>query len=500
MPRPQLRALRLLATAAFVAATTMAAGIQPQATMPPLEDGISFWAQRTPNFPIVPGQAFDLVVVRNVAVGPLHFTEVVDGNPVELGPAGSWEPWGVVNGLPGFRTTFQISNPTEGTHTYQAIFDDDGTHSAITKSTEVDVAKVPTSITMQVFWNPTQTNHEVVFSPGLQTDGSGVQVTGDFVWRDMDTNAVIASYELPGEYALRFTPTSPGTRHIRAEYSGAETYEASVSDVVTLTITNDRVEATGVTIDVANFYPYKDGYRDVVKIKGTRLEPISVAVSIYNSSNRRVRTMWLAQGSGAYSLAWNGRSNAGNLQPAGKYRIVQVLTDPAGMRLSVTKYVNLSNKRIYYSTKYVTKNGSSVSVVGHTGNGSVTVSTTTGIARVRASSGSWAGAGYQFTLPSATLYKSISFQAYVKGALSVPTNWIGIQNFKTCAISTKWYEDCFERWEAIGSGSGVPEWHWTSGSVSNNITGRTARGLVSVYFGSAYVYKVRMKVTIGVLK
>ena len=498
MPRPRLRALRFLVASTLLAGTTMAAN-QPQATMPPLEDGISFWAERTPNFPIVPGQSFDLVVVRNVPVGPLHFAEVVDGTPVDLGPAGTWEPWGEVNGSPGFRTKFQISNPTEGTHAYQAIFDDDGTHQAITKSTEVEVSKVPTSITIQVFYNPTQTNHEVVFSPGLHTDGSGVQLTGDFIWRDMDTDTVIKSGTV-NDQVLQFTPTSPGTRHIRAEYSGAETYEASVSDVVALVVTNDRVEASGVTIDVSNFYPYRDGYRDVVKIKGTRLEPASVAVSIYNSSNRRVRTMSLARASGAYTLSWNGRSNGGTLQPAGKYRIVQLLTDAAGMRLTVTKYVNLSNKRIYYSTKYVTKNGSSISAVGQVGSASTTVSMSTGIARMRASSGSWTGAGYQFSLPSATVYKSISFQAYTKGGLSVPTNYIGIQNFKTCAPSYGWHEECFERWRAIGSSTGRPVWAGTSGSVTNNRTGRTARGIISVYYGTVYVYKVRMKVVVGVLK
>ena len=119
---------------------------------------------------------------------------------------------------------------------------------------------------------------------------------------------------------------------------------------------------------------------------------------------------------------------------------------------------------------------------------------------MRASNGGWTGVGYQFSLPSATVYKSISFQAYVKGFLSIPTNYIGIQNFKTCAPSYGWHEECFERWEAGGSGSGVPEWHWTSGSTTTNRTGRTARGMVSVYSGTAYVYKVRMKVVVGVLK
>ena len=497
MPRPQLRALRVILTVMFLAAAAFAAG--PVQAAPPDVSQIEFYARRGNDLPIVPTQSFDLTVRRTTGTGPLHFAEIVDGSPVDLGTT-QWESGGSVNGVSIWYARLPIADPSEGVHHYQAIFDANENYDALTLDLDVTVEKAATSITIGVDYNPVQVNHTATLISFLDRGGSDVVPAGTVEWRDVDTDVVLKTALYADDRNLAITPTAPGTRHIRVTYSGDDVHTSSTSETLTLTALADRVEASGVTIDVSNFYPYKDGYRDVVKIKGTRLEPASVAVSIYNSSNRRVRTMSLARADGAYSLSWNGRSNAGNLQPAGKYRIVQVLTDAAGMKLSVTKYVNLSNKRLYYSTRYVTKLGSSVSAVGHTGNASVTVSSTTGIARVRASSGSWAGAGYQFTLPSATVYKSISFQAYVKGALSVPTNWIGIQNFNACALSYGWYEDCFERWEAIGSSSGVPEWHWTSGSTTTNRTGRTARGMVSVYYGSAYVYKVRIKVTIGVLK
>jgi len=497
MPRPRLRALRFLIAAAFLAAATFAAGPTRAAT--PLDvSQIEFFARRGNDLPFVPTQSFDLTVRTTTGTGPLHFAEVVDGSPVDLGTA-PWVSGGTVNGQM-IRFARLAVTTTEGVHDYQAIFDASEAWDALKLDLTVTVAKVTTTMSLGVDYNPVQVNHTATLISFLDTMGSGVPPTGTLEWRDADTDAVLKTVPYADDRNLTISPTTPGTRHIRVSYLGDDVHTSSTSEILTLTALADSVEASGVTIDVSNFYPYKDGYRDVVKAKGTRLEPASVAVTIYNSSNRRVRNLSLARASGAYAISWNGRSNAGNLQPAGKYRIVQVLTDAAGMKLTVTKYVNLSNKRIYYSTKYVTKNGSSISVTGREGNASISVSTSTGVARLRASNGSWAGAGYQFTLPSATLYKSISFQAQVKGALSVPTNWIGIQNFTTCPLSSTWYEECFERWEAIGSGSGVPEWHWTSGSPTHNRTGRTARGLVSVYYGTAYIYKVRMKVTIGVLK
>jgi flagellar hook capping protein FlgD len=260
------------------------------------------------------------------------------------------------------------------------------------------------------------------------------------------------------------------------------------------------VQATGVTIDLGTFYPVRDGYRDYVHAKGSRLEPASVRVLVYNPSNRVVRTFSLARASGGYSITWNGRSTSGALQPAGRYKVVQQLTDAAGMKLTVSKFVVVSLKKLVFSTKYITKNGSSVTAAGHVGSGSVGVSTTTGIARLRVTSGGWAGAGYQFSLPSATVYRSLAFQAYVKGSGGVPPNELGMQNFKTCSISSGWHESCFDHWGYGGAHPFYPIWRSTSGSPTNNRSGRDVRGLFSVNYGTVYVYKVRVKVVFGVLK
>ena len=199
--------------------------------------------------------------------------------------------------------------------------------------------------------------------------------------RDTDTDSLINESDA-ADLTLTFAPSAVGTRHIRAEYAGDATHAAANSEIYSLMVTDDFVQAGGVTIDLATFYPYKDGYRDVVRAEGNRLEPAAVRVSIYNSSNRVVRTISIARASGSYSIPWNGRSNGGTLQPAGRYKIAQQLTDAAGMKLTVSKFVTLSSKRLVYSTKYVTKNGSSIAAAGHVGNGSVAVSTSTGVGRL----------------------------------------------------------------------------------------------------------------------
>lgn len=498
MPRPQLRALRFLVTLTFLAATAFAAAPARAAT-PVDTSKMEFSAFRGGGLPLVPGQDFTLQLRKWTGTGPLNmFAEVISGTPDSLGTP-TFSPDGSVNGEPSSSATLTISDPTKGHHDYQAVFDADVDFEAVTVELGVDVDPVEMTVTVFASVNPVQRNHATTLSAQFDGLGTGVAITGDLVWRDTDSNSVLETDDPSVDTTLVLTPAVVGTRHIRAEYEGDETHAAANSSIYALTVTNDFVQASGVTIDLATFYPYKDGYRDVVRAKGTRLEPASVKVSIYNSSNRVVRTISLARASGAYSIPWNGRSNGGTLQPAGRYKIVQQLTDAAGMKLTVSKFVTLSSKRLVYATKYVTKNGSSITAAGHVGNGSVAVSTSTGIARLRASSGSWAGAGYQFSLPSAIVYRSIAFQAYVKGPLSVPTNLIGMQNFKLCSLSV-WNEGCFDHWAAAGSSSTSPTWRTSSGSANNNRTGRTARGMLSVYFGTVYVYKVRIKVVIGVLK
>ena len=498
MPRLPLRALRLLFAATFLGATFLVAGPARAAT-PVDTSKMEFTASRGVGLALVPGQDFTLQLRMWTGAGPLDmFAEVISGTPNSLGTP-TFSPSGSVNGDPAFSASVTVSNPSGGHHTYQAIFDADSDFDAVTVTLEVDIDPVPTSVSIVASVNPVQTNHTSTLSAQIDGGNAGTPLTGSLEWRNADNDAVLQTDDVEVDQSYPATPTTVGIKHYEAEYSGDTTHEGSTSAVFDLTATNDFVQATGVTIDVATFYPVRDGYRDYVHAKGNRLEPVSVRVLIYDSSNRVVRTLTLARAAGGYSITWNGRSTSGALQPAGRYKIVQQLTDAAGMKLTVAKFVTLSLKKLVYSTKYVTKNGSAITAAGHVGSASVAVSST-GIARLRASSGGWAGAGYQFSLPSAISYRSIAFQAYVKSPLTVPPNTIAIQNFKTCSISAGWNEGCFDHHAGIGTSSSSLVWKTSTGSATNNRYGRTARGMVSVYSGTVYVYKVRIKVVIGVLK
>ena len=498
MPRPRLRTLRLLFAAGLIAGTASIAG-PVRAAEAPDTTKMEFTAFRAGGLPIVPGQDFTLKVRIWTGVGPLDsIVEMVSGTPTVLGSP-SFNPDGSVNGDPAFGATLTVADPSNGHHDYQAIFAADATYDAVTLELGVDVDPVDMTVSVSADVNPVQRNHAVTLTAAIDGPGTGQPITGDVLWRDTDSNALLPDGDA-SDLTVTFTPSAAGTRHIRAEYAGDETHAPANSAPYTLTVTNDSVQASGVTIDLATFYPFKDGYRDVVRAKGTRIEPASVKVTIYNASNRVVRTISIARAAGAYSIPWNGRSNGGTLQVAGRYKIVQLLTDAAGTKLTVSKFVTLSRKKLVYSTKYVTKNGSSITAAGTLGNGSIAVSKSTGVARLRASYGSWAGAGYQFSLPSATVYKSIAFQVYVKSPLATVQNYIGIQNFKTCSVGAGWDETCFDHWRSIGSSSSSPVWMTSSGSANNNRSGRTARGMISVYYGTAYVYKARIKVVVGVLK
>jgi hypothetical protein len=498
MPRPPLRALRLLVAAGFLGATAFAAGPARAAT--PIDTSqVEFRARRGNDLPIVPGQTFDLQVRRTTGTGALHFAEIVDGAPVDLGTA-PWEDGGSVNGVQIEYARLPIADPSAGLHDYQAIFDANGTYDALTLSVAVNVQPVVTATTIEGVPS-VQLNHSANLFARIDHPYTNVARTGTLEWRDADTDIVLET-NAASDPTFVFTPTSVGTHHIEVEYSGDTIHLGSTSAVYSLVVVSDAVEASGVGIDVANFYPYKDGYRDVVIAKGNRIEAASVRVSIHNSANRLVRTLSTGMATGPYALSWNGRSNAGNPQPAGRYRITQVLTDGAGMKLTVSKFVNLSLKRLVYSTKYFTKRGSSVSARGREGTGSLYISTSAGYARLRGDyPNGWAGVGYQFTLPSATVYRSVAFQAHVKGRLSAPPNLIGMQNFKRCGLTTAWSESCFDHWEAAGVDNiaGVG-WVTSSGSVNNNLLGRTVRGMISGNSGTLYVYQVRVKVVVGVLR
>src|SRR5262249_46645608 len=154
-------------------------------------------------------------------------------------------------------------------------------------------------------------------------------------------------------------------------------------------------------------------------------EPITVTIRIYNAANAKVKQVSIAKAVGHYAYAWNGRNASGVVLAAGRYRIVQTLVDAASTSKAFTSYVVLSRKKLVTKSTSVTKNGASVSVGDANGSGSLATSRTGGILRLIAGNG-WAGAGWQFVLPSATIYKSISFQVQAKARFTTPPTQISM--------------------------------------------------------------------------
>jgi hypothetical protein len=328
-----------------------------------------------------------------------------------------------------------------------------------------------------------------------------VERTGTIEWRDADSGALLATRPADGDRSVTFDSLPVGVRRFIATYSGDVSYAPGASTAYSLNIVADAVDATGVGIEYSRFYPVRDGYRDTVAIKGSRAEPISVAIRVYNSGGSVVRSASVTRGTGAYSYRWNGRNSSGSIRAAGTYKVVQTLTDDFGTKKAVTSYVILSKKKLVTYTKDVTKLGSSLTAKGKSGTGSVSVSTSAGYAKLYAGSG-YALAGWEFRIPAATVYKSVSFRVYATARLSAPATQIGMQNFTTCARTTgAWYDSCFARWAGVGNSTGSLAWYKTSGTSSSSYrSGRYVRGMVDVEHGTVRVYKARVRVVYQVLE
>jgi hypothetical protein len=384
-----------------------------------------------------------------------------------------------------------------GEHTFRARVPEDEFLIGTSQEKAITVAKGETTPTW--FGDLTvQAGHSLSGQVSVNALYGGVPIDGTMTVKNVATDAVIAT----GEVGMQFTipAMTVGSHAFLVTYAGNANYGAS-EKTFTITVTNNIVEASGVTTNLSAFYPVKDGYRDSVSMVGNRLEPLSVSIRIYNSTGGLAKSASLSRAAGKYSYAWNGRTTSGSLRPSGRYRVVQTLKDASGASRSFTTYVSLSHKKLVTKTAYLTKNGSSISAKGDPGTGSISLSTAGGYAKLTGKwPNGWVGVGYQFTLPSATVYKSIQFQVYSKGPLSVPPSFIAVQNFVICPYSSTapWDVGCFNHPRSIGSTSTA--WFSTSGNVTNNRHGKTVRGMVSVDAFTQTIYKARVKVVYAVLQ
>jgi Concanavalin A-like lectin/glucanases superfamily/FlgD Ig-like domain len=268
-----------------------------------------------------------------------------------------------------------------------------------------------------------------------------------------------------------------GIRTIRADYSGTVTFAAASVTFDHTTLDDTVISASGVGVAATKFYPYKDSYLDSVAIRGSRAEPLAVAIKVYSPTGKVVRSATIPRGGGAYSYPWNGRTSSGSMLASGKYKIVQTLTDAYGNHQAFTSYTTISAKRLYFSTKTIVKTGKAYT--------SKFVNLPSG-----------AGYGYTFTMPSATMYKTITIK--IQGKTDVPPARFGAQDFTRCSVTATWVSSCFDFF-----GYFPPSVAWVSHSATNAKYhhGHTFHAGVIAGAGSkASIYKVEIVVKYGILR
>jgi hypothetical protein len=297
-----------------------------------------------------------------------------------------------------------------------------------------------------------------------------------------------------------------GDPQFYVEYSGNWNVSAKTSAPVAVHVVANTAQASGVGVQYATFYPVKDGYRDTVAIRGTTWEAITVTIKIYKPSGALLRTVTVPANHIDYSWAWNGRTSSGSILPEGKYKVVQSLKDATNITKTVTSFVTLSKKKLAYHTVTLTQTGSSLDARGHGGTGTVTVYSGSHSVRLRATSDgfSYAAAGWQYTLPSAAVYKTIVAKFYGRRSGGSGTNALGAQRFdwSGCAYHATgdWNINCFQHTLNIPSTSGTTLHTYKSGALNSHVrSGRKVRLDVLTLGGTIYVYKMSVVVTYGVL-
>ena len=343
-----------------------------------------------------------------------------------------------------------------------------GTASAVAISTTTTVLEVSASTL--------QTHHPITLTATVTPDTppppdlSGSVTFHDLLGTDdseLGTVAVVA-----GEAQLVVGSLAIGTHTLTAEYAGDVNYEDSISNDVVVVVTADLVEASGVGVSAGKFFPKVDGYKDTLKIKGTRLEPLTVAIVIRNSAGKKVRAKSIALAAGTYSWAWNGKNAAGRLQPAGTYTIRQTLRDAFGTKKVVKSTVKLSLKKLVWRTHTASKALSQRSWL-ESGGGA---------------------AGWAFTVPRATVYGKLAASVYAKGKGLIT------MRLASCGGPTWSYSSCWDAAYKYFSGT-TYAWRSLSKASSAKFITRTRLVRVVVAAGRPFAMgKVRITLRYAVLR
>ena len=380
---------------------------------------------------------------------------------------------------------------------YRAVYDGSAENSStFTADTYVNVTKIVAStvLTSPVPQVPPGTIIPLRVTVSAPHDNSYILGQGTIAFFDGSTQLGSAPAQNVGGVNSATLPASfsaLGVHSLHATWSGTADANPSTSDPVSLNVADVGAPGTGFGLGASTFYPIVDGYRDVLAINGTLNEPATVTILIRQAStNALVGQLYLPRGgAGGYSVSWNGRRSApptgrhgaptsGAIVPAGTYRITQVVTDGLGVRVSATNTVTVSWQRLYWYTGSKTLYGNQYTVKGN--NGGIGITSASSYYRGErlydpgSTPGYWAALGYQFTLPSATVYSSISFSVLGSGTSSP---YIGLQNRQlgTWPAGSPWIINDFS--PIVGVTTRY-QWSTVVGDPTYNRIGTTVRGMV----------------------
>ena len=303
-----------------------------------------------------------------------------------------------------------------------------------------------------------------------------------------------------GDATLVVTTTlAAGEHRLVAEYGGCDGFSTSSRELVQQVVPDVAVDAGGFALTPSTFYPVVDGYLDLVTAKGLRNEPASVVITVRpDGADTVLRTGAVGLGSGNYAWSWDGRDESGVLQPAGTYRITQMLTDRGANNLETSAIVTLSHKKLYWTTATTTLRGAAFAIAGKAGGGSVSKAGSSYRGGVRLASGKgWAGVSYAFTIRSAVAYRYVWFKV------------LGRSPNGRRAIIAVWkpsygsYRDA-SNYDAARWVGPAYAWSSTRTTLTDHIKGTRARAEVLVAYKRGKVVfdvrKVRLVYEYGVLR
>ncbi len=412
-----------------------------------------------------------------------------------------------------------LSWPEAGEHDITAVYSGDGANFGLVSSAPFRqvIGKSGVAVTVTANRPTWETNVPITFTATLAPTASGVTqaVSGTVEFR-VD-GALRATQPVVGTTAAYTTKLAAGSHSVVAEFTpdtpGAVVFNPGTSSPVAKTVIANTVAASGVGRSSPKVFPVRDDWKDTVTIRGTRLEKASVTIKIYSPRGKKIREKTYGASKGTYSYAWKGRSS-GKVLPAGKYKIVQVLKDEYGAKAKSTSYVKVVTKRMSWYSKAITVSpGPRHYQVGSTDTASSlsapsSKSTKPVVINNAASGLAWIAAGYQFTLPSASTYRSLSFR--VRGS------WTGTTAPKIGLVpwngggSVGWASMYFTTRARTAMGTSPSTWYrQTMTNLTGIRSGRSVRAAIDSFTGpsgwSAGPYRysitaVKLVVKYGVLR